>query len=149
MAPGEMATLGAYQFRFDGVHMTDGPNYRAVTGTVTVSKGGEVVTVLHPQKRNYTADNRVMTEAAIDAGVLRHLYVALGEPAGGGGAWSLRLYVKPFVQWIWMGVVCIALGGMLAASDERYRLARRQRQAAASRSGVAVAPQLATETGAS
>ena len=149
MAPGEQATLGAYHFRFEGVHTTQGPNYRAATGTVTVSKDGNVVTVLHPQKRNYTVDDRVMTEAAIDGGMLRHLYVALGEPAGGGGAWSLRLYVKPFVQWIWMGVVCIALGGMLAASDKRYRLARRQRQAvpasSASRPGTGVAPQLATE----
>jgi cytochrome c-type biogenesis protein CcmF len=131
--------------------MTQGPNYEAAAGTVTVSRGDRVVTVLHPEKRNYTVQGRVMTEAAIDGGILRHLYVALGEPAGGGGAWSLRLYVKPFVQWIWMGVVCIALGGVLAASDRRYRLARRQRKAAASSAAKATvprpaaAPQYATE----
>jgi cytochrome c-type biogenesis protein CcmF len=153
MAPGEQVQLGAYRFRFEGVRMTQGPNYEAAAGTVTVSRGDRVVTVLHPEKRNYTVQGRVMTEAAIDGGILRHLYVALGEPAGGGGAWSLRLYVKPFVQWIWMGVVCIALGGVLAASDRRYRLARRQRKAAASSAAKATvprpaaAPQYATEAG--
>ncbi len=120
MAPGESVQVGAYEFVFDGVHQSDGPNYRAETGTVTVRRGGRVVASLYPEKRRYFASNQVMTEADIDGGLWRDIYVALGEPLD-NGAWALRLYVKPLVRWIWLGALMIALGGLLAALDKRYR----------------------------
>ncbi len=125
MDPGDSVELSGYDFRFDGATEVVGPNYQAVEGVVQVSKNGKVITVLRPQKRVYTVQRNPMTEAAIDAGMFRHLYVALGQPVS-GGAWSLRIYYKPFVQWIWLGPLCMVLGGLLAATDRRYRLAARR-----------------------
>ncbi|MBU1192218.1 MAG: heme lyase CcmF/NrfE family subunit [Gammaproteobacteria bacterium] len=127
MAPGDLVELGGYTFTFQGVTPVMGENYRAMEGRVLVSRNGQPVTELHPQKRRYLVQDRVMTEASIDAGMLRHLYVALGDeadPESNTGAWSLRLYYKPFVQWIWLGVLAMAAGGMLAATDRRYRVQR-------------------------
>jgi cytochrome c-type biogenesis protein CcmF len=120
MNVGETATIGGYTFRFDGARELKGPNYLAARGTFRVSKDGRDVTVMYPEKRLYTVQNQAMTEAAIDAGLLRDLYVSLGEPLE-GGAWSVRLYHKPFVDWIWGGCVIMAFGGVLAISDRRYR----------------------------
>ena len=125
MNPGDAYTLGGYEFRFNGVTDEQGPNYRAQQGHLTVHLNDEQVALLEPQKRFYRQGNP-MTEAAIDAGLTRDLFVALGEPLGTQGAWSVRLYHKPFIRWIWMGAVIMALGGVLAASDRRYRLALRQ-----------------------
>ncbi|MDH4245796.1 MAG: heme lyase CcmF/NrfE family subunit [Nitrospira sp.] len=125
MNVGETATIGGYTFRFDGTEDVVGPNYTAARGTFHVSRDGRETTVLYPEKRRYTAQNQVMTEAAIDPGLLRDLYVSLGEPLD-GGAWSVRLYHKPFVDWIWGGCFIMALGGVLAISDRRYRLAWRK-----------------------
>jgi cytochrome c-type biogenesis protein CcmF len=122
LAPGESLTLGPYTFRFDGVTRVPGPNYMATRGTVEVLRGDQPYETLHPEKRVYGSQQSPMTEAAIDAGLTRDLYVALGEPAD-GGAWSLRVYHKPFVQWIWFGAAIMALGGLLAATDRRYRVA--------------------------
>jgi cytochrome c-type biogenesis protein CcmF len=126
MAPGDTATVGGYDFRFDGTREVMGPNYRAAQGTVKVSResGGEVAT-LHPEKRIYLVQQNAMTEAAITSGPLRDLYVSLGEPVD-GGAWSVRIYYKPFVAWIWGGCAIMALGGLLALSDRRYRAVRRR-----------------------
>jgi len=99
-----------------------GPNYMATRGTVRILRGEQEVLVLHPEKRQYRSQSSPMTEAAIDAGATRDLYVALGEPAG-ADAWSLRVYYKPFIQWIWLGALVMGIGGILAASDRRYRLA--------------------------
>jgi cytochrome c-type biogenesis protein CcmF len=121
MAPGETVTLGGYAFRFDGVQEGMGPNYRAARGAVQVSRDGKA-RVLTPEKRVYAVQQNPMTEAAIDTGVLRDLYVSLGEPVGDDGAWSVRIYYKPFVVWIWAGAAIMALGGLLAVSDRRYRL---------------------------
>ncbi|MBX3319489.1 MAG: heme lyase CcmF/NrfE family subunit [Nitrospira sp.] len=125
MNVGETAVIGGYTFRFDGTEDVIGPNYTAARGTFHVSRDGRETTVLYPEKRRYTAQNQVMTEAAIDPGLLRDLYVSLGEPLD-GGAWSVRLYHKPFVDWIWGGCFVMALGGVLAISDRRYRLAWRK-----------------------
>jgi cytochrome c-type biogenesis protein CcmF len=125
MNVGETATIGGYTFRFDGTEDVVGPNYTAARGTFHVSRDGRETTVLYPEKRRYPAQNQVMTEAAIDPGLLRDLYVSLGEPLD-GGAWSVRLYHKPFVDWIWGGCFIMALGGVLAISDRRYRLAWRK-----------------------
>ena len=114
---------GGYEFRFDGVRQQSGPNYMASQGRVTVTKNGELVTQLYPEKRNYNASGMPMTEAAIASGFLRDLYVSLGEPIpDSNGAWAVRIYIKPFVDWIWVGCVFMALGGMLAISDRRYRI---------------------------
>jgi cytochrome c-type biogenesis protein CcmF len=120
MAPGQQVELGGFGFRFDGVERHPGPNYVADTGTVTVFRGGHQLAVLHPEKRNYASGGQVMTEGAIAPGVARDLYVALGEPLG-GGSWAVREHVKPFVRWIWAGAVLMALGGLAAATDRRFR----------------------------
>ncbi len=121
--------LGGYDFLFKGVTTVQGPNYSASRGLVEASRDGRLIAVLHPEKRNYRS-GMPMTEAGIDAGLTRDLFVALGEPLGNQGAWSLRIYHKPFVRWIWLGGLLMALGGLLAASDRRYfQLARKARLA--------------------
>jgi cytochrome c-type biogenesis protein CcmF len=128
MNVGETATIGGYQFRFDGVQEIKGPNYRAGRGLFIVTKDGRPVTEMYPEKRFYPVQNQAMTEAAIDTGLLRDLYVSLGEPLD-GGAWSVRLYHKPFIDWIWGGCLLMAFGGLLAVSDRRYRLSWRKEEA--------------------
>ena len=125
MEPSESVELAGYEFRFDGVQDVAGPNYQAKEGVVVVSKAGKELLTMRPQKRVYLVQKNPTTEADIDAGLFRHLYVALGEPVG-NEAWSLRVYYKPFVQWIWMGPLVMMLGGFIAATDRRYRLATRQ-----------------------
>ena len=134
MTPGDRVMLGDYQFRFDGVGARDGPNYHSDYGSVTVYQDGRQMTVLHPEKRLYTT--MPMTEAAIDPGFTRDIYVALGEPLGGDGSWALRLHIKPFVRWIWLGAILMALGGALAISDRRYRVKIRNRIRCRSSEGV-------------
>ena len=134
MSPGDTATVGGYVFRFDGSREVTGPNYRAARGTVVVTReSGSEVALLHPEKRIYLVQQNAMTEAAIATGPLRDLYVSLGEPVD-GGAWSVRIYYKPFVVWIWAGCAIMALGGLLALSDRRYRaVGRREVAGGASR----------------
>ncbi len=127
MNVGDTATIGGYTFRFEGAQEVSGPNYVAARGSFHVTKDGREVAEMHPEKRVYQVQNQTMTEAAIDTGLFRDLYVSLGEPIE-GGAWSVRLYHKPFVDWIWGGCMIMALGGLLAVSDRRYRPAwRRER----------------------
>ncbi|WAH60449.1 heme lyase CcmF/NrfE family subunit [Pseudomonas silvicola] len=121
MAPGESMDLAGYHFIFDGAQHYRGPNFTSDRGTIRVSKDGRDVTVLYPEKRLYTVQQSMMTEAGIDAGFTRDLYVALGEPLE-NGAWAVRVHVKPFVRWIWFGGLLTALGGALAATDRRYRV---------------------------
>jgi len=123
MIPGEKYLLNGYSFEFKGVRSTQGPNYHAEKGHLTVSKDNQLVATMYPEKRVYRVQRSPMTEAAIDAGLTRDLFIALGEPRGADGAWSLRLYVKPFIRWIWFGTLIMALGGLLAATDRRYRFA--------------------------
>ena len=123
MDVGDTLVAGAYVFRFDGVRDVEGPNYRAAQGHVTVTKNGKLVIELYPEKRLYNASGMTMTEAAIDTGFLRDLYVSLGEPIpDSNGAWAVRIYYKPFIDWIWAGCFLMALGGVLAISDRRYRI---------------------------
>jgi len=122
LAPGESVELGGYTFKFAGVAELPGPNYRAKEGSFHVSKGGSPVAELKPQKRFYKVQRNTMTEAAIDPGLLRDLYVALGEPMD-KGAWSVRVYVKPFIRWIWLGGLFMMAGGFCSVADRRYRLA--------------------------
>jgi len=131
MKPGDTVSAGGYEFRFDGASDANGPNYIAKRAEITVSRNGQEIEKMFPEKRNYTASGSVMTETAIDSGLFRDLYVSLGESAG-GGAWTVRVYYKPFVGWIWGGAVLMAIGGGLAVSDRRYALAaRKEREARA------------------
>ncbi len=139
MDVGDKVTVGGYTFRFDGVIDRMGPNYRAARGAFDVSRNGTHVETMNPEKRVYNASGMPMTEAAIDPGLFGDLYVSLGEPVD-GGAWSVRVYHKPFVTWIWFGCIIMALGGVLALSDRRYRVAQGQAAAlSAAASGTAAA----------
>jgi len=120
MAPGDVAEVGAYRFEFDTLSEYAGPNFDARRGHFLVSRDGDAVAEMNPEKRTYRASGQVMTEAAIDAGLMRDLYVALGEPLG-GDAWAVRIYHKPMIRWIWLGALIMALGGALALTDARYR----------------------------
>jgi len=125
MSPGDSVEIAGYRFLFEGVRQQPGENYRAHRGRFRVYQGDREVTLLEPEKRTYFVQTKPMTEAAIDAGLTRDLYVSLGEPLGGGD-WSLRIYYKPYVRWIWLGAIFMALGGCLAISDRRYRVSRRK-----------------------
>jgi len=125
MAPGDTVTVGGYALRFDGTVERDGPNFRAARGNILVSRDGKTLRVLHPEKRVYGATGMPMTEAAIDTGFLGDLYVSLGEPIE-GDTWAVRVYHKPLVTWIWGGCMLMALGGLLALSDRRYRMPARR-----------------------
>ena len=124
LAPGEAAEFSGYSFKFIGVARDEGPNFNADVGTVEISREGRSIATLNPEKRYYRTGGNPMTEAAIDVSPLRDLYVSLGEPVQ-GGAWILRLYVKPLIRWIWFGALLMAFGGALAATDRRYRLRSR------------------------
>jgi cytochrome c-type biogenesis protein CcmF len=136
MAPGETLTMGPYVLRFAGVREVEGPNYRASRGELTLERDGRVLKTMHPEKRAYFSSQMPMTEAAIDSGLTRDIYVSLGEPLD-GGAWSVRAHHKPFVDWIWGGALLMALGGFLAASDRRYRVKVAERFAGAFAGGGA------------
>ncbi|MBS4037230.1 MAG: heme lyase CcmF/NrfE family subunit [Hydrogenophaga sp.] len=128
MEPGQTVEAGGHRFTLRGVELVQGPNYTAARATIDVVRDGNAVATLLPERRIYTVSRMPMTEVAIDRGVLRDLYVALGEPVS-GTAWSVRLHHKPLVNWIWGGCLFMALGGLLAAADRRYRPARRTREA--------------------
>ncbi|WP_432697763.1 heme lyase CcmF/NrfE family subunit [Marinobacterium sp. YM272] len=131
MEPGDRKTFGGYEFVFDGIQKVDGPNFHSDTGVIRVFHDGELYTEMNPEKRLYRARGNVMTEAAIDPGLFRDLYVALGEPLG-GEAWAVRVQYKPFVRWIWLGALFMTAGGLLAATDPRYRKQARRDLAAQS-----------------
>ncbi len=118
---GDTVDVGGYTFRFNGTDTVPGPNYQGIRGDVEVFRNGERIDLMYPEKRTYNASGMAMTEAAIDTGIFRDLYVALGEPLG-NGTWIVRVYHKPFVDWIWFGCLLMAFGGALAVSDRRYRL---------------------------
>jgi cytochrome c-type biogenesis protein CcmF len=121
MGPGDTVEVGGYTFRFLGVKSAMGPNYKAAVGDVELLKNGKLEKMLHPEKRNYFSSSMPMTEAAIDAGITRDVYVSLGEPLD-DGAWAVRVYHKPFVNWIWGGCILMGLGGLAAMLDRRYRV---------------------------
>jgi cytochrome c-type biogenesis protein CcmF len=120
--PNETQQVGGLDFRFVGVKRVQGPNYLADQGTLEVRNGERLVTTLHPQKRQY-AGQQMQSKSDIDGGVFRDIYVALGEPLG-EQAWGVRIYVKPFVRWIWFGGLFMLAGGLTAASDRRFRAKR-------------------------
>ncbi|MBV1881402.1 MAG: heme lyase CcmF/NrfE family subunit [Pseudomonadales bacterium] len=123
LATDETVSVGGYEFKFKGITSVAGPNYQAQRGHFTISRDGAFVAELTPEKRAYHVQTSMMTEAAIDGGLFRDLYVALGESLG-DGSWAIRIYVKPLMRWVWGGALLMALGGLLAISDRRYRLAK-------------------------
>jgi cytochrome c-type biogenesis protein CcmF len=126
MEIGNTVSISGYTFRFNGISNIPGPNYKAVQGDIDVLKDDKLIQKLYPEKRTYNASGMVMTEAAIDAGLFRDLYIALGEPLD-NNAWVVRVYHKPFVDWIWLGCILMALGGILAVTDRRYRYGIRKK----------------------
>jgi cytochrome c-type biogenesis protein CcmF len=127
--PGDRIEAGGYEFVFNGTREVQGPNFVADEGEFELRDDGELVAVLKPQVRTYQVQTEAMTEAAIDANVLRDVFVALGEPLG-DNAWSVRLRVKPLIGLLWLGAGLMALGGLVAITDRRYRVAARQADAA-------------------
>ncbi len=126
MLPGDVAHLAGYDFTFVGVEEIQGPNYTSNRGQIRVSKNGVERTVLESEKRLYTVTNMPMTEAGISPAIIHDLYASLGEPLS-DGAWSIRIYHKPMVEWIWFGCLMMAFGGLLALSDKRYRVKKRNK----------------------
>jgi cytochrome c-type biogenesis protein CcmF len=131
---GGTASIAGYDFQFLGTHAVSGPNWEALEGDVIIRRNGAVVSQLHPQKRVYRVQKQPMTIAGITVGPARDLFVALGEDLG-AGRWSLRIQYKPLIRYIWLGAVCMAIGGLVAISDRRYR-----RRVEAEVSGAATRP---------
>ena len=120
VSPGQVWQVAGYDIEFRSVREVEGPNFVAEEGEFEVRRDGSFVATLRPQKRTYRVQTSPMTEAAIDAGLHRDIFIALGEPLG-GGAWSVRVQFKPLIEFIWFGTIIMAFGGLLAATDRRYR----------------------------
>lgn len=120
LSPGQTVELGQYEFLFEGTEHLSGPNFEAERATFQVLRDGAFVRELHPEKRVYTASRTPSTEMAIDAGFTRDLFITLGEERD-SGAWSMSLYIKPFVRWVWLGAILMAMGAIVAVTDKRYR----------------------------
>jgi cytochrome c-type biogenesis protein CcmF len=120
MAVGESFSQAGYEFTFLGSKVVEGPNYISDMGEVIVSRGGEEMLRLWPEKRRYLASNQTMTEASIDPSITRDIYIAMGD-ALDDGAWSVRVHIKPFVRWVWFGSIFMCIGAILSITDKRYR----------------------------
>jgi cytochrome c-type biogenesis protein CcmF len=120
---GQSVIVGGYEFQFQSLQRAQGPNYVAAQARFDVQRDGKRVATLQPERRLYVVQRMPMTEAAIDRGLTRDLYVSLAE-TGPDGAWGVRVQVKPFMSWVWAGVLLIALGGAVSALDKRYRRVR-------------------------
>ena len=128
MKPGDAVQLAGLAFRLEGVSRVKGPNYVAAQASFSVIRNEKIIAVMRPERRVYNVQDQTMTEAAIDTGLTRDLYVSLGDPLP-DGSWVVKVQHKPFIDWIWGGCLIMALGGLLAASDRRYRYAIRQEKA--------------------
>ncbi len=128
LALGDVVELAGYSFTFKGVQNVRGANYASQYGTVEVREDGELLTILNPEKRTYDKHMGMpMTQASIDRSVFRDLYISLGDEVGASGAWIIRVYYKPFMTWLWTGVIIMSVGGILAISDRRYRVKVKRR----------------------
>ncbi len=142
MAPGDEMTVAGYRFVLDRFEPVAGPNYEGDRAVLSVYSGETQVAILKPEKRNYLVSRNVMTEAGIDPSLVRDLYVAMGEFLG-NGAWSMRVQVKPYVRWLWLGSIFMAWGGFLAIADRRYRLVRAGKRSAAKSESASPTPETA------
>ena len=120
MFKGDRLEVAGFGVQFDGIKMVKGPNYTAEQGQLAIYKGDEFLTLLKPERRTYMVQTMGMTEAGIDPGLFRDVYVALGDPLS-DGAWAIRVHIKPFVRWIWLGAIFMGLGGLFSILDKRYR----------------------------
>ena len=120
LSPGQSLQVSGYEVRFEGVDHQQGPNYTADRGHMRILRNDREVALLHPEKRAYASGGQMMTEAGIHARLTGDVYVALGEPLG-NNAWAVRVHIKPFVRWIWLGALLMALGGFVTAADRRFR----------------------------
>jgi len=120
LGPGETVAMGRYAYRFEKLEPIEGPNYDGVRAEVTVLRDGQPLATLHPEKRNYWVQRSTMTEAGIDSRWNMDLFVALGEDLG-AGRWSIRAQLRPLINYVWLAAAFMALGGILAATDRRYR----------------------------
>jgi cytochrome c-type biogenesis protein CcmF len=119
---GEPFDVSSYTLTLERVAQVPGPNYLSTMGFVRLERGGRELSVLHPEKRAYLASQMPTTEAGIDNGFLRDVYVVVGDPQNDGG-WAMRVYIKPLANWIWGGCILMAIGGLLSLSDRRFRVA--------------------------
>ena len=133
MKPGDNAMVGAYAVHFDRIGTVQGPNYNAEQGVFTVTRDGQHIATLTPQRRSYPVTRMTTTEAAIHTTWLSDVYVALGDPAQNGTAWTVRLYHHPLVPWIWIGAMGMMVGGLVSLSDRRFRVGAPERRRAASK----------------
>lgn len=122
LTPGETVNLAAYTLHFKEFSTVEVENYIAHQAHIELSNGSEFITVLYPQKRFYKQHKMPMTEAAIYSGVLKDIFIAMGEAIDDSGTWSFRIYLKSFIRWIWMGGLLMALGAFIAATESVYRL---------------------------
>ena len=118
--PGESISIAGYEYKLRGLKNVSGPNYTAIEAEIDISKNNQFLTQLRPQKRTYRVQQSPMTEAGISAAWNRDLFVALGEDLG-DGSWSIRVQYKPMIRWIWLGCFVMALGGLIAITDKRYK----------------------------
>jgi cytochrome c-type biogenesis protein CcmF len=125
MNTGDTVTVGGYEFRLNNLTQYQGPNFQAVRADMSVTKNGAPVTTMYPEKRAFTASGNATSETAIDRSVWRDLYLSLGDEVPGGG-WTVRVYHKPLVNWIWGGALLMAIGGGFAVTDRRYALASKK-----------------------
>ncbi len=128
IAVGERVEIQGYEFHFNALKNKNGSNYEGYSADFDIFKNGKFINQLQAEKRFYTVQRSIMTEAALERGITRDLYIALGEQLP-DGAWAVRIYYKPFVRWIWGGALLMAIGGILAISDKRYRFRQKNAQA--------------------
>jgi cytochrome c-type biogenesis protein CcmF len=138
LAVGGSTTLAGYDLHFREVRPVQGPNYMGLRGEILIERDGRPVATVYPEKRTYSERGSPFTEAGIDAGWRRDLFVAMGDDLG-QGAWSVRIQYKPLVRFIWFGVLVMAIGGLIAISDRRYRQRQEATAPAAGSSAVAEA----------
>ncbi len=144
MQIGDTVTAGSYEFRLDNISQLRGPNYQAVRADIQVTKAGSVIGMMHPEKRAFTASQNVTSETAIDRSIWRDLYLSLGDQVE-GGAWTVRVYHKPLINWIWGGALLMAIGGAFAVTDRRYALhAEKARKEVKAKAEVAKVPATAS-----
>lgn len=138
MTPGNHYQVGPFEYHFNTIGEHQGPNYQAIRGTFDVKKDGKLIATLLPEKRFYLRQESPMTEAAIDPGFLRDLYISLGKPLSDDpqGAWSVRVYYKPFIRWIWLGALLMFIAGFVSLCDKRYVLKKRTRENPAANTGL-------------
>jgi cytochrome c-type biogenesis protein CcmF len=143
LSPGQSVDLGRYDFVFNGTEPVTGPNYIGDQALIVVNRDDTYFRDLNPEKRIYVASNSPSTEMAIESGFLRDLFVTLGERKE-NGAWSMSIYIKPFIRWVWLGSIFMALGGITAAVDRRYRKLRQKDALKLEQSTIEASPQTAT-----